>query len=58
MAQRDARRLADSAQKAASAKAQLRKDVERAFEGGMSVAQIAEIVGVTRQTIYAWIGLR
>lgn len=58
MAQRDARRLADSAQKAASAKAQLRKDVERAFKGGMSVAQIAEIVGVTRQTIYAWIGLR
>lgn len=56
--QRQARRIAERAESVEQARDKLHASVHDAYSAGMSVAQIADASGVTRQTVYAWLGLR
>lgn len=56
--QKFARRLAGRAEDVEVARDKLHEMVVDADEAGLTVSQIAAATGVTRQTVYAWLGRR
>jgi transposase-like protein len=51
-------RISNQATAVADAQTKLRRFVREAHANGASVIDLANAAGVTRQTIYAWLGMR
>lgn len=51
-------RISNQAKAVANAQTDLRRLVREAHADGASVIDLANAAGVTRQTVYAWLGMR